>query len=186
MSSRRIGYRNGLALLCTTAMCAGMSGCFTSRPPRASIAGKVSLRPPMLPAANSTGLDAAPDVAMGTTRAPELILLRTSPPRPHVAPPPVPETGKPEKQRQPGIAPDFDTQEAQEAKADAQRSLEQVEKNLSLSSGRSLNASQQDLVSKMRGFAENAREAMRTGDWVRAKNLSKKAEVLSEELADSL
>jgi len=27
---------------------------------------------------------------------------------------------------------------------------------------------------------------MRSGDWVRAKNLSKKAEVLSEELVDSL
>ena len=186
MSSRRIRYRNGLALLCTTAMCVGMSGCFTSRPPRASIAGKVSLRPPVVPARSGSDLDVPPDVAMEAATAPELIMVRTSPARPRVAPPPVVEAGKPEKQREPGIAPEFDTQEAQEAKADAQRSLEQMEKNLSLSSGRSLNASQQDLVSKMRGFADNAREAMRTGDWVRAKNLSKKAEVLSEELADSL
>jgi hypothetical protein len=49
-----------------------------------------------------------------------------------------------------------------------------------------LNATQQDLVSKVRGFADNAREAMRSGEWVRAKNLSSKAEVLSEQLATSL
>jgi exosome complex RNA-binding protein Csl4 len=61
-----------------------------------------------------------------------------------------------------------------------------VEKHLTLALGRTLNAAQQDLISKVRGFTENAREAMRSGDWVRAKNLSKKAEVLSDQLAASL
>jgi len=60
-----------------------------------------------------------------------------------------------------------------------------VERNLTLAQGKKLNPTQQDLASKVRGFADNAREAMRTGDWVRAKNLSKKAEVLSEQLAES-
>jgi hypothetical protein len=51
--------------------------------------------------------------------------------------------------------------------------------------GKRLNAMQTDLVSKVRGFADNAREAMKSGDWVRAKNFSSKAEVLSEQLAAS-
>jgi len=84
------------------------------------------------------------------------------------------------------MAPEFSTQEVEAAKAEIQRNLDMMEKNLTLSFGRSLNAAQQDLVSKVHGFAENAREAMKSGDWVRAKNLSKKAEVLSEELAASL
>jgi hypothetical protein len=45
---------------------------------------------------------------------------------------------------------------------------------------------QEDLASKVRGFGDNAREAMRSGDWARAKSLAKKAEVLSEQLAGSL
>jgi hypothetical protein len=82
--------------------------------------------------------------------------------------------------------PEFSAQELEEAKAETQRNLDMTEKNLTVSSGKRLNASQQDLVSKVHGFADNAREAMKSGDWVRAKNLSKKAEVLSEELAASL
>jgi len=77
------------------------------------------------------------------------------------------------------------TAELTAAKAETQHNLDLVERNLTLAQGKKLNPAQQDLASKVRGFADNAREAMRTGDWVRAKNLSKKAEVLSEQLAGS-
>jgi len=40
-------------------------------------------------------------------------------------------------------------------------------------------------VEKIRGFLGQAREAMRDGDWLRARNLAHKAEVLSAELANS-
>jgi hypothetical protein len=82
--------------------------------------------------------------------------------------------------------PELSSAELDAAQAETQQNLDTMTKNLTAASGRSLNASQQDLMSKVRGFAESAREAMRSGDWLRAKNLSKKAEVLSEELVDSL
>ena len=84
------------------------------------------------------------------------------------------------------MAPEVPTAEMLAAKNDSEHSLDVAEKNLSLASGRSLNPMQQDLVSKVRGFSDSAREAMKVGDWLRAKNLSKKAEVLSAQLADSL
>jgi hypothetical protein len=52
-------------------------------------------------------------------------------------------------------------------------------------SGKSLNAAQKDLESKARSFMDTAREAIRNGDWPRAQNLAKKADVLSRELAAS-
>jgi ribosomal protein S20 len=38
------------------------------------------------------------------------------------------------------------------------------------------------MVSKIRGFIKDAREAAHAGDWTRASSLAKKAQVLSEEL----
>jgi hypothetical protein len=73
-----------------------------------------------------------------------------------------------------------------EARAEAQHSLDVAEKNLNMTQGKKLNATQEDLASKVRGFGDNAREAMRSGDWARAKSLAKKAEVLSAQLAGSL
>jgi len=52
--------------------------------------------------------------------------------------------------------------------------------------GKNLNATQTDLISKIRGFIKDAREAAQITDWSRARSLAKKAQVLSEELASSL
>jgi hypothetical protein len=52
--------------------------------------------------------------------------------------------------------------------------------------GKNLNAAQSDLASKIRGFIKDAREAAQIADWSRARSLAKKAQVLSEGLADSL
>ena len=69
------------------------------------------------------------------------------------------------------------------AKAATQQSLEVAEINLSLVQGRPLNVAQQDLISKIRGFVDSAREAMKENDWQRARSQAKKAEVLSKEFA---
>jgi hypothetical protein len=45
---------------------------------------------------------------------------------------------------------------------------------------------QADLASKARGFVSDARDAARAGDWDRARSLAKKAQILSQELLDSL
>ena len=114
-----------------------------------------------------------------------LVTSRNTPAKPRVAPPSPAEPAVAEKPAEPTIVPEVPTAELTAAKAETQHNLDLVERNLTLAQGKKLNPAQQDLASKVRGFADNAREAMRTGDWVRAKNLSKKAEVLSEQLAGS-
>jgi len=52
--------------------------------------------------------------------------------------------------------------------------------------GKKLNATQLDMASKINGFLKDAREAAQSGDWGRARNLAKKAEVLSNDLVSSL
>jgi hypothetical protein len=80
------------------------------------------------------------------------------------------------------MTPELTTEELSVAKGDTKRSLDAVDHNLALTQGRNLNSSQSDLISQVRGFAESARDAGREGDWPRARNLAKKAEVLSQEL----
>ena len=60
-----------------------------------------------------------------------------------------------------------------------------AEKNLQQTSGKQLNAAQQDLVGKIRSFLSQSRDASKDGDWVRAQNLAQKARLLSDELIDS-
>jgi hypothetical protein len=64
--------------------------------------------------------------------------------------------------------------------------LAAAERNLAAVAGKSLNATQSDLASKVRIFISDARESGRAGDWTRARDLAKKAQVLSEELVGSL
>jgi hypothetical protein len=60
-----------------------------------------------------------------------------------------------------------------------------AEKNLQETSGKQLNAAQQDLVGKIRSFLSQSRDASKDGDWVRAQNLAQKARLLSNELINS-
>jgi hypothetical protein len=141
----------------------------------------------MMPAANSTELQAPPDVpAEMLYQPPEIGAERLQPPKPHVATPEPTESSRGGKHVEPTIAPEVDTEELTQAKAETQRNLDVAERNLLLAQGKTLNPTQADLASKVRGFADNAREAIRSGDWVRAKNLSTKAQLLSEQLAASL
>jgi hypothetical protein len=133
-------------------------------------------------------LEPPPDLAFDVPPAPPpLVTSRSVPAKPHVAVAPAQEETTPaEKPAEPTLAPEVATEEMVAAKAEAQHNLDLVEKNMTIAWGRTLNSTQQDLISKIRGFTENTREAMRSGDWVRAKNFSKKAQVLSEQLAGSL
>ncbi len=84
------------------------------------------------------------------------------------------------------IAPQLTAQESAVAQQQTSQSLGVAEKNLESARGKTLNAAQSDLVSKIRGFIKDAREAVRIADWSSARSLAKKAQVLSEELTDSL
>jgi hypothetical protein len=60
-----------------------------------------------------------------------------------------------------------------------------AEQNLQQTSGKQLNAAQQDLVAKIRSFLSQSKDASKDGDWARAQNLAQKARLLSGELIGS-
>jgi hypothetical protein len=97
-----------------------------------------------------------------------------------------PATGSLAKSEPLTSAPELTAQEAEAAQQQTNLSLSVAERNVSYTQGRTLNATQSDLVSKVRSFVTEAREAAHNGDWTRASNAAKKAQVLSEELARSL
>lgn len=86
----------------------------------------------------------------------------------------------------PQIVPELSTGESESLQRETEESLNTAERNLSSVTGKSLNASQADLASKVRAFIGDAREAGRTGDWGRARTLATKAQVLSEQLTGTL
>jgi hypothetical protein len=177
--------RNGLtALLCACGV--WICGCATQRVPAKPVVNFVAVVHPVIPAAKPEVGAEPPELEVEALPAPpEIGPDRLQPAKPHVATTTTAEPSGADKVVKPTIAPEVTTQEETEAKAESQHSLDVAEKNLSSTQGKKLNAMQEDLASKVRGFADNAREAMKSGDWVRAKNLSKKAEVLSEQLAGS-
>jgi hypothetical protein len=175
--------RKWLLLLC--ACVAWTSGCFTRRTPTKPVINSMGFAHPVIPPATvEAALEPPPDIPFeGPAAPPQLGTGRGMPARPRVAPAPAPAA---EKTPEPIIAPEVTTEEMTAARAETEHNLELAEKNLAPAGGRQLNATQQDVISKVRSFAESAREAMKSGDWERARNLSKKAEVLSEQLAASL
>jgi hypothetical protein len=84
------------------------------------------------------------------------------------------------------IAPQLSPEQTAAAQQQTSASVGVAEKNIVASQGHSLNPMQSDLASKVRSFLAEAREAANVGDWTRASNAAKKAEVLSQELASSL
>jgi hypothetical protein len=159
-------------------------GCFTKKRPAAHLPA-IAFAHPVVPsgAANET-LGEAPDIALETAMMPpRLAAPRSAPPRPRVAPAPPADPPPAEKPAEPIIVPDLTAAQLTAAKAETQHSLDVAENNLSQAQGKQMNAAQEDVASKVRGFMESAKEAMRNRDWVRAKNQAKKAEVLSQQLA---
>ena len=134
----------------------------------------------------SDGSDTVPDLQPELTPPPStLVLVRSAPARPRVPAAAAPPTETPVKTDVPQLAPQLSAAETSAAQQQISQSLGIAEKNMSASEGKALNAAQQDLVSKVRSFTADAQEAVRTGDWIRARNAAKKAEVLSAELAGS-
>ncbi len=145
--------------------------------------------PQVHPALTNAALeDAVPELRLEFPPFPiHLVPVRTAPPRPRVsAPSSAGADPEAEKLAAPMLAPQLSPQETVVARQETNQSLNIAEKNLAFTQGKRLNASQSDLVSKIRGFLKDAREAAQVGDWSRARSLAKKAQVLSEELAGSL
>jgi hypothetical protein len=161
-------------------------GCFTSKPPAARHT-PIAFAHPIVPAAISTAsLGAAPDIPLEFAAPPRLVVPRSSPPRPRIAQAAPAEPAVVEKPADPVIVPDLSTEQLNVAKSETEHSLEIAEWNLAQTQGKKLNSTQQDVASKIRGFMDTAKDAMKNSDWQRAKNLAKKAEVLSHELVANL
>lgn len=163
------------------------SGCLVKKRPAAHLGNLVLARPVISSAAAENALGEAPDLGIEPAPMPTRLGPPRNPPaRPKVAASPATEPPTAEKPNEPTIVPELSAGELRAAKADAQSSLDVAERNLAATRGKALNAAQADLASKIRGFMDAAREAMRNSDWQRATNMAKKAEVLSRELAEGL
>jgi hypothetical protein len=136
---------------------------------------------------DETPVDPVPELKLVILPPPSTIAAaRGVPPRPRGAPGSSAENNGSGKPEAPFIVPELRAEETTAAKVQTSRSLGVAERNLEATRGRSLNAAQTDLASKVRSFVSEARDAARVSDWIRARDLAKKAQVLSEELAKSL
>jgi hypothetical protein len=129
--------------------------------------------------------DQVPDLHIELASFPSRLLTTHSmPPRPRVNAPANAGGGNDEEASgAPRIVPQLTAEESAAAQQQTSQSLNIAERNLEAAQGKQLNATQVDLVSKVSGFIRDAREAAHGADWARARSLSKKAEVLSQELA---
>jgi hypothetical protein len=130
--------------------------------------------------------EAAPDLAPEIPIPAPLALGRSGPARPRIPSASINSNAHPAQPDIPQIVPGLSAQESASLQKEEEQSLNTAERNLAATSGKSLNATQADLASKVRSFITDARDAGRAGDWERARDLAKKAQILSEELIGSL
>jgi hypothetical protein len=169
-----------LLLVCVCAMVCG--GCVPKKRPAFPV-NRLATSRPVVPQPLDISLADPPDILIEVELVPRLVVPLGAPPKPRLAAAPAPGPAAAEKPRDPVIAPELSDEQLSAAKSDAQQSLIVAERNLGLVQGKTLDAARQDLVSKVRGFVDSAREAMKENDWQRARTQAKKAEILSKEFA---
>jgi len=128
----------------------------------------------------------APELSVDVPTLPSPLIISRQPARPRVAVQSTPEAAESHKPLAPLLEPELTPQEVAAAQQQFNESTAIAQKNLNSAKGRSLNPTQADLNSKVVAFLQESKQAVREGDWTRARNLAKKAQVLSEELAASL
>jgi hypothetical protein len=176
-------------MLCAVA--AFLTGCAANQKPKARAfpwATAKNVRPlaPQTIASDVSNEDLFAELGLAVPAPPSPVVgTASAPPRPRVAVVPTTGSGSSHVPEAPMIAPQLSPQQTAEAQQQTSASVTIAEKNIAASQGRSLNALQSDLASKVRSFLAEAREAARVSDWTRASSAAKKAEVLSQELAGS-
>jgi len=187
----RVRTREGLAALCLCAIVSG--GCAERTNVKAHVKAipwaATAKKKPIVPQFQDgpyEEADLTPELALEVEPPPSpLVLANFVPARPRV-PASSSAAANAVKFEPPSIVPQLTAQETEAAQQQTNLSLSVAERNVGSARGRTLNAAQSDLVSKVRSFVTEAREAAHNGDWTRASNAAKKAQVLSEELARSL
>jgi hypothetical protein len=165
-----------------------MSGCAARRKPAIPWSTAVLVRPIVAQhsAAAGNAEDPEPDLRLEIPPPPAPLATRTTPARPRSAAPSTSQNAPAGRPDIPQIVPGLSTEESVSLQRETNLSVSAAEHNLAATAGKSLNATQSDLASKVRSFISDAREAGRAADWARARDLAKKAQVLSEELLGSL
>ena len=130
--------------------------------------------------------ESAPDLPWDFAPRPSKLVVIRQPARPRVAVQATQEPTGTSKTETPLLAPQLSEQEVAAAQQQMNESIAVAQRNLSSAKSHQLSATQTDLASKVNSFLEESKAAVKDGDWTRAKNLAKKAQVLSEELAQSL
>ena len=189
MAPKRIAAWVCLGGLC----CAGVfaAGCSVVRK-KPSVAWGTAIQTRPLPVAEREKAGDPPDsvpelnLALTPLTSPIVWVPQPTPLRSRVTAAPSAGGSGPKKPEVPLLAPQLTVEEAAAAKQQTEQSLSVAEKNLSTAQRRNLGPAQMDLVSKVRSFLSDSRDAAQAGDWTRARNLAKKAQVLSEELVKSL
>jgi hypothetical protein len=164
-----------------------VSGCAERKRPTLPWATASVVHPHIPPAQTSSDLLAQedpPELRLEPA-VPAATFPSPSPRRPRVATP-APVATEPSKPQSPFVAPQLSVSESSTAQQETTASLAAVDKGLEVTSGKTLNAAQTDMVSKINGFMADARAAAATGDWTSARTLARKAQLLAEELAKSL
>ena len=188
--SRRVSRNAVLAAFASVALLT--VGCAEKRPRTYPWATAIRVRPRMpAPAPGYTPPpivdESAPDLPWEFSAPSTFAIGTRQPSRPRsAATQPPPENTEPVKTDAPLLAPQLSQQEIAAAQQQMNESISTAERNLSAAKNHRLNATQSDLASKVNSFVEDSKAAAKDGDWTRAKNLAKKAQVLSEELAGSL
>jgi hypothetical protein len=150
-----------------------------------TVAPDTDALPPQPPAAS------APSVPADADKTP----LDSLPQSKMTVPPPKPPAGQPSTEHAaeaqvPAPAPQIVPQLSQADQQNYQRKMNDdvriAEQNLQRVNGRSLNATQQDMLEDIRSFLAQSRDASKNRDWVKAQSLSQKARSLSVELVSSL
>jgi len=178
--TKELSPKKFLLLACACALVCG--GCLERKRPSFPV-NRLAMNHPVVPQPLEIGLTEPPDIPFEVELVPRLVVPRGTPARPRVAAAPVPGPAAVEKPSEPIIAPELSDEQLSAAKSETQQSLIVAERNLGLTQGKTLDTGKQDLVSKIRGFVDSAREAMKNNDWQRARSQAKKAEVLSKEFA---
>lgn len=128
----------------------------------------------------------APDLRWDVLPPPSGLIPVRQPLRPHTPSQPPAEAVDTHQPPPLSLAPQLSQQEIATAQTQLNESVAVAQKNLDAAKGRTLSSTQADLASKVVSFLQESKDAVRDGDWMRARNLARKAQVLSEELAASL
>jgi hypothetical protein len=150
--------------------------------PPAPVATQDTTKSPASIPAPNTGTPASP---VSTTSAPTALNPKPDNPKRPVTTPPAASADQ-DHPAAPQISPQISASDQSQLQQQANQYVATTTQNLHHADGRDLNATQKDMVDKIRGWLDQAQQAIQTSDWERAKNLSEKAYLLSLDLLKTL